>query len=63
VTPALPPDTRLPQVSADASLREALDLMLSHGTDKCSSPTGVLTYASLCEAVGAPAEAVVSGDR
>ncbi|MEV5500755.1 ATP-binding cassette domain-containing protein [Nonomuraea fuscirosea] len=63
VTPALPPDTRLPQVSADASLREALDLMLSHGTDQCSSPTGVLTYASLCEAVGAPAEAVVSGDR
>ncbi|MEV0390265.1 ATP-binding cassette domain-containing protein [Nonomuraea sp. NPDC050643] len=58
-----PPDTRLPQVTADASLREVLDLMLAHGTDRCSSPSGVLTYASLCEAVGSPAETVAAGDR
>ncbi|MEV0830543.1 ABC transporter ATP-binding protein [Nonomuraea rubra] len=57
------PDPRLPQVSADASLREALDLMLAHGTDRCSSPSGVLTYAALCAAVGSPAETVSAGER
>ncbi|GAA2844747.1 ABC transporter ATP-binding protein [Nonomuraea rubra] len=57
------PDPRLPQVAADASLREALDLMLAHGTDRCSSPSGVLTYAALCAAVGSPAETVSAGER
>ncbi|NUR92569.1 MAG: glycine/betaine ABC transporter permease, partial [Nonomuraea sp.] len=61
------PDPRLPQVAAEASLREALDLMLAHGTDRCSAPSGVLTYAGLCAAVGpapetAP-ETVAAGDR
>ncbi|KAB8189898.1 ATP-binding cassette domain-containing protein [Nonomuraea phyllanthi] len=62
------PDPVLPQVAPDASLREALDLMLAHGTDRCSTPSGVLTYATLCEAVGnrpdgtRPEEAV-AGDR
>jgi osmoprotectant transport system ATP-binding protein len=42
----------LPQIAADASLREALDVMLAHGTDRCGSPSGVLTYGALCEAVG-----------
>ncbi|MFI6928595.1 ABC transporter ATP-binding protein [Nonomuraea spiralis] len=57
------PDPRLPQVAAEASLREALDLMLAHGTDRCSSPSGVLTYASLCAAVGSSTEMVSAGDR
>ncbi|MGW3349798.1 ABC transporter ATP-binding protein [Nonomuraea rubra] len=57
------PDPRLPQVAPDASLRKALDLMLAHGTDRCSSPTGVLTYAALCAAVGSPAETVSAGER
>ncbi|TDD07489.1 ATP-binding cassette domain-containing protein [Nonomuraea deserti] len=56
----------LPQVSADASLREALDTMIAHGADRCSTPAGVLTYAALCEAVGTRSgeqEDVVSSDR
>ncbi|MEV4475355.1 ABC transporter ATP-binding protein [Nonomuraea salmonea] len=48
------PDPALLQVAAGTTLREALDLMLAHGTDRCSTPSGVLTYASLCAAVGAP---------
>ncbi|MFC5827131.1 ABC transporter ATP-binding protein [Nonomuraea insulae] len=59
------PDSHLPQVAADASLREALDLMMAHGTDRCSSPTGVLTYTALCEALGTrpSPEEVPAGDR
>ncbi|GAA3590948.1 ATP-binding cassette domain-containing protein [Nonomuraea rosea] len=61
------PDPLLPQVAADASLREALDAMMAHGSDRCSTPGGVLTYAALCAALGtrpAPArEEVISGDR
>ncbi|MEV4568116.1 ATP-binding cassette domain-containing protein [Nonomuraea sp. NPDC049419] len=48
------PDPALLQVAAGTTLREALDLMLAHGTDRCSTPSGVLTYASLCAAVGVP---------
>ncbi len=56
--------SRLPEVAADASLREALDLMVAHGTDRCRTPSGVLTYAALCAAVGTGArEEVVAGDR
>ncbi|MEV4799634.1 ATP-binding cassette domain-containing protein [Nonomuraea sp. NPDC049421] len=55
IPPAEPsPDPALLQVAAGTTLREALDLMLAHGTDRCSTPSGVLTYASLCAAVGAP---------
>ncbi|MEV4110652.1 ATP-binding cassette domain-containing protein [Nonomuraea sp. NPDC049695] len=57
------PDSLLPQITVDASLREALDLMLAHGTDRCSSPSGVLTYAMLCAAVDSRPEEVVSSDR
>jgi osmoprotectant transport system ATP-binding protein len=57
----------LPRIAADASLREALDLMVAHGTDRCRTPSGVLTYATLCAAVGsdtsAVREEVVAGDR
>ncbi|MFI7451461.1 ABC transporter ATP-binding protein [Nonomuraea sp. NPDC049714] len=57
----------LPRIAADASLREALDLMVAHGTDRCRTPSGVLTYATLCAAVGSPTSAVreevVAGDR
>nr|WP_328813787.1 betaine/proline/choline family ABC transporter ATP-binding protein [Nonomuraea cypriaca] len=66
-------DPALPQVTGDASLREALDVMVAHGTDRCSGPQGVLTYAGLCAAVGsappgsgtdaAPREGVAAGDR
>ncbi|MFF0309908.1 ABC transporter ATP-binding protein [Streptosporangium sp. NPDC004379] len=53
VTPAGPPQpVGLPQVAAGTSLREALDVMIAHGSDRCSSPSGVLTYAALCGAVG-----------
>ncbi|MEV1177733.1 ATP-binding cassette domain-containing protein, partial [Nonomuraea sp. NPDC049784] len=62
VTSSLP-DSLLPQITVDASLREALDLMLAHGTDRCSSPSGVLTYATLCAAVGSRPEEAVSSDR
>ncbi|WP_433443535.1 ABC transporter ATP-binding protein [Nonomuraea sp. CA-141351] len=62
VTSSLP-DSLLPQITVDASLREALDLMLAHGTDRCSSPAGVLTYATLCAAVGSRPEEAVSSDR
>ncbi|GAB2951728.1 ABC transporter ATP-binding protein [Nonomuraea fastidiosa] len=48
------PDPALPQVAAGTTLREALDFMLAHGTDRCSTPSGVVTYATLCAAVGAP---------
>ncbi|TDD23674.1 ABC transporter ATP-binding protein [Nonomuraea diastatica] len=61
-----PADPGLPRVSADASLREALDTMIAHGADRCATPDGVLTYAALCEAVGARSgeqEDVVSSDR
>ncbi|MET8993011.1 ATP-binding cassette domain-containing protein [Nonomuraea wenchangensis] len=58
------PDPMLPQIAADASLREALDLMLAHGTDRCSSTAGVLSYATLCAAVGNRSrEELVAGDR
>ncbi|MEO3789370.1 betaine/proline/choline family ABC transporter ATP-binding protein [Nonomuraea sp. B10E15] len=56
----------LPRVSADASLREALDTMIAHGADSCATPAGVLTYSALCEAVGTRSgaqEDVVSSDR
>ncbi|MFI7611263.1 ABC transporter ATP-binding protein [Nonomuraea terrae] len=57
------PDPALPQVTAEASLREALDVMLAHGSDRCGTPSGVLTYAALCAAVGSrPEEAVSGGD-
>ncbi|TDC07745.1 ATP-binding cassette domain-containing protein [Nonomuraea longispora] len=61
-----PAGSGLPQVSADASLREALDIMIAHGADRCATPSGVLTYAALCEAVGTRAgeqEDVVSSER
>ncbi|GAA4228633.1 osmoprotectant transport system ATP-binding protein [Streptosporangium album] len=58
----------LPPVVAGTSLREALDVMIAHGTDRCSTPSGVLTYAALCEAMrsgpgAVPQEEVVAGDR
>ncbi len=40
--------------------------MVAHGTDRCGTPSGVLTYATLCAAVGSSAvarEEVVAGDR
>ncbi|SDL40901.1 osmoprotectant transport system ATP-binding protein [Nonomuraea maritima] len=57
------PDPALPQVSADTTLREALDLMLAHGTDRCGTPTGVLSYAELCAVVGPRPEEAMTGDR
>ncbi|WP_235854449.1 ABC transporter ATP-binding protein [Nonomuraea aridisoli] len=54
------PDAALPQVTGDASLREALDVMLAHGSDRCGTPSGVLTYAALCAAVGSRPEKEVS---
>jgi osmoprotectant transport system ATP-binding protein len=60
------PGRELPRIAADATLREALDLMVAHGTDRCGTPSGVLTYATLCAAVGSSAvarEEVVAGDR
>ncbi len=63
------PGGELPRIAADASLREALDLMVAHGTDRCRTPAGVLTYATLCAAVGSDTaaagmrEEVVAGDR
>jgi osmoprotectant transport system ATP-binding protein len=55
------PDPSLPQVGEDTSLREALDLMVANGSDRCSTPKGVLSYTGLCAAVGR--EEVAAGDR
>jgi osmoprotectant transport system ATP-binding protein len=65
----VPAGNGLPRVAAGATLREALDVMVAHGSDRCATPSGVLTYAALCEAVGSdgarPArpEEVTAGDR
>ncbi|MCG5215179.1 ATP-binding cassette domain-containing protein [Streptosporangium soli] len=56
-----PPDPALPQVETGTSLREALDLMVANGTDRCSSPAGVLSYTALCASIGR--EEVAAGDR
>ncbi|WP_326821943.1 ABC transporter ATP-binding protein [Streptosporangium sp. NBC_01756] len=63
-----PNDAGLPPVVAGTSLREALDVMIAHGTDRCTTPSGVLTYAALCAAMrpgpeAVPQEEVVAGDR
>jgi osmoprotectant transport system ATP-binding protein len=41
----------LPRVSATATLREALDAMVAHGTQQVACDGGVLTYAAICAAV------------
>nr|WP_312881270.1 ABC transporter ATP-binding protein [Actinomadura alba] len=40
----------LPRVSATATLREALDVMVSHSTQQVACDGGVLTYAAICAA-------------
>ncbi|MER6945399.1 betaine/proline/choline family ABC transporter ATP-binding protein [Nonomuraea sp. NPDC000554] len=57
-------DATLPQVVAGTSCREALDVMIAHGTDRCSSPFGVLSYSALCQAVDAgQRQEAVASDR
>jgi osmoprotectant transport system ATP-binding protein len=46
----------LPTLDAGASLREALDTMVAHGTERCAVPSGVLTYEDVCAAVTGLAE-------
>jgi osmoprotectant transport system ATP-binding protein len=60
----------LPQVGSDTTLREALDVMIANGADRCGCPFGVLTYSALCEALETSGpeerderEEVVAGDR
>jgi osmoprotectant transport system ATP-binding protein len=50
------PRDGLPQVEAGTSLREALDVMIANGSDRCLSPTGVLTYSALCTVLGQDGE-------
>src|SRR5690606_29468972 len=46
-------DPSLPQAPSGTTLREALDLMVASGDDRCCSPSGILTFTALCEAAGA----------
>ncbi|HLU75423.1 MAG TPA: ATP-binding cassette domain-containing protein [Nonomuraea sp.] len=66
-TEPFPSSNGLPRVDAGASLREALDAMVAHGSDRCATPTGVLTYSALCDAVGSNGavtpKGVSAGDR
>jgi osmoprotectant transport system ATP-binding protein len=47
--------SRLPHVAATATLRDALDTMVAHGTRQVSCDGRVLTYERICAAVEPPA--------